>query len=124
MELGLRANIDQFKDNNTVQMQQIKESNLSAKADEKKDLQEIQKQENKQVDEKNRVNEVKNEQKKENAFEVVISNTNFGFNLNSRDFFVKVARGNVENQYPTEEMMKTKARLLAFNKESIKSIEN
>jgi hypothetical protein len=42
-------------------------------------------------------------------YEVLLTNTNFGYNVNSRDFFVKVERGKVENQYPTEQMMKIKA---------------
>lgn len=41
-------------------------------------------------------------------YEVLLSSTNFGFNSETNDFYVKVTRGNITNQYPTEDMMKFK----------------
>lgn len=41
--------------------------------------------------------------------EVSLTNLNFG----SKDFFVKVARGLSESQFPTDDMMRLKAQLLA-----------
>ena len=50
--------------------------------------------------------------------EVTLTNLNFGFNDESKDFFVKVKRGDVENQYPTDEMMRMKAYLLSSNEKA------
>lgn len=47
--------------------------------------------------------------------EVLLSNANFGFNDNSKDFFVKVTRGFAENKYPTEDMMRMKVYLMHLN---------
>ncbi len=44
--------------------------------------------------------------------EVILDNIKFGYNRVSRDFFVKVTRGNSEYKYPTEDMMRIKAHLL------------
>lgn len=44
--------------------------------------------------------------------EVILDNVQFGYNKKSRDFFVKVTRGNYEYKYPTEDMMKVRAFLL------------
>lgn len=44
--------------------------------------------------------------------EVIIDNVRFGYNKESKDFFVKVTRGEAEYKYPTEDMMKVKAFLL------------
>ena len=44
-------------------------------------------------------------------------NTNFGFNDKSRDFLKKVTRGNAENQYPTEDMMRIKAYMLSLQED-------
>lgn len=43
--------------------------------------------------------------------EVILDNVKFGYNTETKDFFVKVKRGNVEHKYPTEDMMKVKAFL-------------
>ena len=44
--------------------------------------------------------------------EVILDNVRFGYNKNSKDFFVKVTRGDAEYKYPTEDMMKVKAFIL------------
>ena len=54
-------------------------------------------------------------QVQDNTFEVVLSNTNFGYNDKSKDFYVKVQRGDTENQYPTEQMMKMKAYMMSLD---------
>lgn len=119
MELGIRPNIDQFKENNAVQMQQVQQGSGSAKTSEQKELQQIQKQSIENEKATSEASEVKNDAVNNSNFEVLISNTNFGYNGSSQDFFVKVARGNVENQYPTEDMMRVKAEMMALNKESV-----
>ena len=44
--------------------------------------------------------------------EVILDNVRFGYNKNSKDFFVFFSRGEAEYKYPTEDMMKVKAFLL------------
>ena len=99
MELGNIPKIDQFKDNKAVEMQQVKSTSNLAKTDEQKELKEIQ-----------------NESTSKSKYEVTLSNTNFGFNNSSQDFFVRVERGTAENQYPTEDMMRVKAQMRALQK--------
>jgi hypothetical protein len=52
--------------------------------------------------------------------EVILDNVRFGYNKNSKDFFVKVTRGEAEYKYPTEDMMKVKAYILQELESSIK----
>ncbi len=79
-------------------------------------LEKIQKVSN--VDEKNKVIQ-EDEYKKalgstDNAEknEIILDNVKFGYNKSSKDFFVKVTRGDAEYKYPTEDMMKVKAYIL------------
>ena len=44
--------------------------------------------------------------------EVILDNVRFGYNKDSRDFFVKITRGEAEYKYPTEDTMKVKAYVL------------
>ena len=95
MEIGRVAEIDNAKMNNIEKNQKI--TNL---------------------EEKNKVNP-EDEYKKalgiESASdknEVILDNVRFGYNKSSRDFFVKVTRGEAEYKYPTEDMMKVKAYIL------------
>ena len=113
MELGNIPKIDQFKDNKAVEMQQVKSTSNLAKTDEQRELKEIQKKSIDQAKENSDVQKAQNESASKSKYEVVLSNTNFGFNNSSQDFFVRVERGNSENQYPTEEMMKIKAFVLS-----------
>ena len=46
-----------------------------------------------------------------NYNEVKLTNLSFGYNEESKDFFIKVKRGDFEAQYPTDEMMRLKAHL-------------
>ena len=95
MEIGRVAEIDNAKLNN---------------------LEKIQKVSN--VDEKNKVIQ-EDEYKKAlgtqsvaDKNEVILDNIRFGYNKSSKDFFVKVTRGEAEYKYPTEDMMKVKAYIL------------
>lgn len=51
--------------------------------------------------------------------EFIISNVNFGYNEESKDFYVKVNRSDYFAQYPTDEMMRLKAYLMSLNEERI-----
>lgn len=121
MELGIRPNIDQYKENATIELQQVKSTSNSAKTDEQKELQQIQKKSIENAKDDAKVESIKNDSSTQSRYEVVMSNTNFGFNTNSEDFYVKVSRGNVENQYPTEDMMRVKAQMLALQKAQMES---
>ena len=103
MEIGRVAEIDNAKVNNVEKAQKV--SN---------------------VDEKNKVIQ-EDEYKKAlgtqsngDKNEVILDNVRFGYNKSSRDFFVKVTRGEAEYKYPTEDMMKVKAYIL----QELDSLEN
>ncbi|MDX4058147.1 hypothetical protein Q6A77_05645 [Aliarcobacter skirrowii] len=121
MELGIRPNIDQYKENATIELQQVKSTSNSAKTDGQKELQQIQKKSIENAKDDAKVESIKNDSATQSRYEVVMSNTNFGFNTSSEDFYVKVSRGNVENQYPTEDMMRVKAQMLALQKAQMES---
>ena len=44
--------------------------------------------------------------------EVILDNVRFGYNKDSKDFFVKITKSAAEYKYPTEDMMKMKAYFL------------
>ena len=44
--------------------------------------------------------------------EVILDNVKFGYNKDSKDFFVKITKSEAEYKYPTEDMMKMKAYFL------------
>ncbi|PIF04103.1 MAG: flagellin [Arcobacter sp.] len=48
--------------------------------------------------------------------EVILDNVQFGYNSETKDFFVRVIKGDVEYKYPTEDMMKLKKILMEANK--------
>lgn len=95
MEIGRVAEIDNAKVNNAEKVQKV--SNV----DEKSKV--IQEDEYK----KSFGNEAEI-----NKNEVILDNIRFGYNKDSRDFFVKITRGEAEYKYPTEDMMKVKAFIL------------
>lgn len=114
MEYGLVAKIDQFSDNKALEIQKVQPSNNSSEVKSKDSLDEIQKQSIEKAKETSDAQDVKNNTPTvSQKYEVVLANTNFGYNNASRDFYVKVTRGNSENQYPTEEMMKIKTFVLS-----------
>lgn len=44
--------------------------------------------------------------------EVMLDNVKFGYNSSTKDFFVRITKGDMEYQYPTEDMMKLKQSLM------------
>ena len=95
MEIGRIAEIDNSKVNNLEKIQKVNS-----------------------VDEKNKVIQ-EDEYKKAlgtpddaEKNEIILDNVRFGYNKSSKDFFVKVTRGDAEYKYPTEDMMKVKAYVL------------
>ena len=106
MEYGMVSKLSQFTDNMALEVQKVQTSSQSAEIKNRQNLESIQEKSK----ESSNVSQVQNEKSATSQkYEVLLTNTNFGYNVNSRDFFVKVERGKVENQYPTEQMMKIKA---------------
>lgn len=114
MEYGLMPSIDQYADNKTLEIQKIQPSEESSKINQKNQLQQLQEI---AIDKEKEVSETKKieSQTQSSTYEVVLSNTNFGYNDKSKDFYVKVQRGDVENQYPTEQMMRMKAYMMSLD---------
>jgi len=52
--------------------------------------------------------------------EVMLDNVKFGYNSETKDFFVRIKKGDMEWKYPTEDMMKLKQALM----EAYKNNEN
>ena len=95
MEIGRIAEIDNSKVNNLEKIEKV--SNV----DEKNKV--IQEDEYKKA-----LGSTDNAEKNE----IILDNVKFGYNKSSKDFFVKVTRGDAEYKYPTEDMMKVKAYIL------------
>ena len=94
MEIGRVAEIDNAKLNNLDKVQKVSEVDDKSKVIQDD---EYKKALGSQSSDKN---------------EVILDNVKFGYNKNSKDFFVKVTRGEAEYKYPTEDMMKIKAFVL------------
>ena len=95
MEIGRIAEIDNSRLNNVEKMQKV------ANVEDKNKV--IQEDEYKKA---------LSPQSAEDKNEVILDNVRFGYNKSSKDFFVKVTRGEAEYKYPTEDMMKVKAYIL------------
>ena len=118
MEYGTVAKLRQFVDTSSVEVQRVQSSKDSSEIKNKNELKQIQQEVIAEEKKTSDVKEVKNDSSSAPKYEVVLSNTNFGYNDSSKDFFVKVERANVENQYPTQEMMQLKAYMLSIGKEA------
>ena len=104
MEIGRVAQIDNAKENYEIKTKQVSSVEEKVKT--------IQEDEYKKNSSKEPTSELN---------EVILDNIKFGYNRESKDFFVKITRGDIENKYPTEDMMKIKAFLI---KELEKNIKN
>lgn len=111
MEYGFVPKVDQYRDNKALALTQVNSLNESSKLSEKKNLKELNREEFLNADKTSEIAKIKEEVSLP-KFEYTLTNTNFGFNDDSKDFFVKVTRGKAENQYPTEQMMRLKAYIL------------
>ena len=95
MELSRVAEIDNAKVNITEKAQKINEVQV--------DTQVIQDEEYKKA--LGKPQEV-------DLNEVILDNVKFGYNSETKDFFVKITKGDAEFRYPTEDMMKVKAYII------------
>lgn len=114
MEYGLMPKIDQFADNKALEVQKIQPSNETSKVNEKSQLKQLQQEIIKQQKEVSETKSISSNPL-DLKYEVTLTNTNFGFNDQSKDFFVKTVRGSAENQYPTEQMMRIKMYVMELN---------
>ena len=113
MEYGMMPKIDQFSDNKALEIQKVQSSTKSSEITTQDKLEQITQEAISKQKEVSTANKVEaTSQTTQAKYQVVLANTNFGFNDSSKDFYVKVERGNSENQYPTEDMMRLKAYLL------------
>lgn len=94
MQIANIVNIDNAKQNLIEKNQVVQEAKTESKIIDKD---EYRKGNIKEMSDKN---------------EVILDNIMFGYNRESKDFFVKVTRGDIERKFPTEDMMKLKAYLL------------
>ena len=95
MEIGRVAEIDNSKLNNLEKAQKVAEVD-----------------QNKKVIQEDEYKKSLGTQDNNDKNEVMLDNVRFGYNRNSKDFFVKVTRGEAEYKYPTEDMMKVKAYIM------------
>lgn len=95
MEIGRVAEIDNSKVNNLEKAQKVAEVDA-----------------NKKVIQEDEYKKALGTQDTSDKNEVILDNVRFGYNRNSKDFFVKVTRGEAEYKYPTEDMMKVKAYIM------------
>lgn len=104
MEIERVAQIDNAKENYEIKTKQVSSVEEKVKT--------IQEDEYKKNSSKEAITELN---------EVILDNIKFGYNRESKDFFVKITRGDIENKYPTEDMMKIKAFLIEELEKSIKN---
>ncbi len=114
MEHGLISVITQYKDNSLGKTQEINSPNKISGLDENNKLDKLEKEDFLGVDAKSKIQKVVDESTK-SFHELVLTNMNFGYNEDSKDFYVRAIRGNAENQYPTADMMKLKAYVMSLN---------
>lgn len=111
MEYGVVPKLDVYVNEQAQKIQKVQPSNDSSKVVEGKESSSFINNEILKAEETTKVSKVENSAKS-NFIEYTLTNFNFGFNNNSNEFFVRAIRGESENQYPTDEMMRLKAYLL------------
>lgn len=114
MEHGLISVITQYTDNNITKTREVNSLSKIAPLDENTKLNQLEKDDLRGIDAKSKIEKtVENSTKA--FYETVLTNMSFGYNEDSKDFYVRTTRGNIENQFPTQDMMKLKAYILSLN---------
>jgi hypothetical protein len=112
MEFGPIPALNEFQMNSAKKLEIVTEIEPTKKIDNDKEPKEVLEAHKNEVNEPSKVKEVK-----KGDFstynEVNLTNLSFGYNDESKDFFVKVQRGDFEAQYPTDEMMRLKAFMIS-----------
>ena len=102
MQLGRLEEMDQARLNHVEKINKVKNVNEQDKI----------LPEERYKDQKESVNQnVKNE--------VLLDNVKFGFNKNTKEFFVRISKNGLEYQFPTEQIM----RLKEYLKEDLENIK-
>lgn len=93
MQLGRLETMDQAQTEHVAKISKIQETDQKAKIDPEE--------------------QYKNASAKVEApnNEIILDNVKFGYNSDTNDFFVRIQKGEVIHQYPTEDMMKLKKAL-------------
>ncbi len=102
MQAGIINDIEQAQMNNVVKVQRVKEVDNDKKINPDEQYKNAQAQ-----------------QTIEDNNEVILDNIKFGYNKNTKDFFIKITRGEVENKYPTDYMMKLKESFMEAYKDQV-----
>jgi ABC-type siderophore export system fused ATPase/permease subunit len=100
MQIGRLEMIDQAQDIYTDKINKVQETEEKEKVDPDEQYKNAQA---KQQPEKN---------------DVILDNVKFGYNPDTKEFFVRIKRGDSEYQFPTEDMMKLKKSLMEAYKQS------
>lgn len=88
-----------------------KNDSLKAPLNNENNINKILSNKNDKTEESDKNTNVENKNINNYKYQIPLYNQNFGYNSESKDFFIKVQRGVVELQYPTEEMMKMKIHM-------------
>lgn len=117
MEFGQIPQLNEFQAQSMRNLEVVNKTNSTNPVDSKKEPTDVKSIEKTQLQKMQE--DVKVEKGDFKSYkEVTLASVNFGYNNDSKDFFVKVKRGSVENQYPTDEMMRMKAYLLSANEKA------
>jgi hypothetical protein len=95
MELGRIPEIDLAQVQHNVKISKIENVNDKQK-----------------VDPNDQYKKILTPESSENMNEVILDNVQFGFNNQTKDFFVRIKKGEAEYTFPTESMMAIKAHLM------------
>ncbi len=115
MQLGHIAVIEHYQDNLDSKVHQVKEVDTQNDLSINQNHKNVVEGEEKTPESKalSNISKEKLAQLKEYK-QSPVANVSFGYNTASEDFFVRVLRGKVKNQYPTDDMMRAKAYLISL----------
>ena len=102
MQLGRLEMMDQAQAAHVEKISKIQESDKKSKVDPDDQYKNLQ------------------AQVKADAKEVMLDNVKFGYNEETKEFFVRIRKGDQEYQYPTEDMIRLKKSLMEAYKNSVK----
>ena len=100
MQLGRLEMIEQAQVDYVSKVSKIQEADKKTKVDPEEEYKNAQ---------QNQIDNVK---------DVILDNVKFGFNEDTKEFFVRVTKGNTEYQFPTEDMFKLKKSLIDAYRQS------
>lgn len=100
MQIGRLEMIDQAQTEHNIKISKIQETDQKTKVDPDEKYKNVQSQ-------------IQPEQN-----DVILDNVKFGFNPDTKEFFVRITRGDHEYQFPTEDMMRLKKSLMEAYKQT------